>query len=370
LLTDAREREIADRIYEAAFDDAALARLGATVAETVGADQAGVSSRRRSQIVEISIHGPPQASTDYLAHYWRLDPWTPAILALDAGCFAYGDALVPTATVRESEFYVDFAAPQGVLFPMCGRLALDNETDVLVSVNRPGRSLTFNESERQALERLGEHVRRTLQLRGRFEAARAMALASAADALTFGLALVAADGRVLFANPALEELTRERCGVGFAGGRLSATCRGDGERLAKLVWEAGLMRRGGAMVLRWADGRRALSVLATPAMPRNPFGLPSVSDKALVAFSPLGATNAPASDLARTLFGLSPAEAAIVEGLWTGASTREIAERRQVKLSTLKTQLDAVYRKTGAANQGDLLRLLAGLPQLRTRRSE
>jgi DNA-binding CsgD family transcriptional regulator len=65
------------------------------------------------------------------------------------------------------------------------------------------------------------------------------------------------------------------------------------------------------------------------------------------------------------LFGLSAAETKVVAALAAGRSAEEIAEKRGVKISTLRTQLEAIFRKTRTESQRDLLRLLGGLPQVR-----
>ena len=136
--------ELVERIYDAAFDDAALDQLSVNLGEALGVEQVLVSTRRGREIIDLAILGPPRAMEDYAAHYWRIDPWTPAILGVAPGRFAFGDELVPTAVVKESEFYNDFARPQGVLFPMDGRADARPEksrqvqTYLNISINRPG----------------------------------------------------------------------------------------------------------------------------------------------------------------------------------------------------------------------------------------
>jgi DNA-binding CsgD family transcriptional regulator len=61
------------------------------------------------------------------------------------------------------------------------------------------------------------------------------------------------------------------------------------------------------------------------------------------------------------LFRLSPAEARLAEGLMAGKRLADIADERGLHIATLRTQLRAVLRKTGAERQADLTRLLAGI---------
>jgi DNA-binding CsgD family transcriptional regulator len=361
-----RRAELVERIYDAAFDDAAFGKLSANLGEALGVEQVLVSTRRGREMIDLAILGPPSAMEDYAAHYWRIDPWSRAILGVPTGRFAFGDELVPTAMVRETEFYHDFARPQGVLFPMGGRLTLDAETYLNISINRPGASPVFREADRQDLADIAGHVRRMVQLRRRFEQARAQGLATAAiDGLSFGLALTEADGRLLVANRALEAMAEARQGVSLVGRRLAAAAHRQADRLASLIFDAAHLRRSGVCALAGADGAPWGSAIATPASPRNPYGASTVGALALVAVSPAHATPADAGAIIAQLFGLSRAESEIVAALWAGEAPQAIAERRDVRPTTLKTQLDAIYRKTGLANQRQLMRLLAGAPQIR-----
>jgi PAS domain-containing protein len=361
-----RRAELVERVYDAAFDDDAFAQLSTNLGEALDAPQVLVSTRRGREMLDVAILGPPGAMEDYAAHYWRIDPWTPAILGVPTGRFVFGEELVPASVVRESEFYNDFARPQGVLYPMGGRLTLDASTYLNVSINRPGSRPAFREADRRDVAEFAHHVRRTLQLRRRFDAARAQALTAAAiDGLAFGLALTEADGRVLFANRALEGLGNVRLGVRLVGGRLAAAAHRDAERLAMLVFDAAVRRRSGVCALTGPDGDASFSAIATPATPRNPFGADAAGALALVAVSRSDTTPTDATAIVARLFRLSPAESEIVAALWAGEDPRHIAERRGVKATTLKTQLDAIYTKTGAANLRALMRLLAGAPQVR-----
>ena len=57
------------------------------------------------------------------------------------------------------------------------------------------------------------------------------------------------------------------------------------------------------------------------------------------------------------LYRLTGAEVALVKHLCSGASIEDFAERRLVRLATVKTQLQSVFGKTGTRRQSDLMRL-------------
>ncbi|MCP6151313.1 hypothetical protein NL425_26555, partial [Klebsiella pneumoniae] len=65
-----------------------------------------------------------------------------------------------------------------------------------------------------------------------------------------------------------------------------------------------------------------------------------------------------AADAARrlaTTFSLTPAEAALAAALAVGASLADFAEQRGVAMSTVRSQLKALYEKTDTRRQGELV---------------
>ncbi|WP_375269400.1 hypothetical protein, partial [Phenylobacterium sp.] len=70
---------------------------------------------------------------------------------------------------------------------------------------------------------------------------------------------------------------------------------------------------------------------------------------------------APAADLLRSLFDLTPAEARIAQGVARGQGLEDLAEAGGVSLNTVRNQLRRVLEKTGCARQAELAALLAGV---------
>ena len=62
------------------------------------------------------------------------------------------------------------------------------------------------------------------------------------------------------------------------------------------------------------------------------------------------------------LVGLTDAEATVAAMLCVGRRAEEIAERRMVSMPTVRTQIRAVFDKTGTTRQRELVRLASRLP--------
>jgi DNA-binding CsgD family transcriptional regulator len=61
-------------------------------------------------------------------------------------------------------------------------------------------------------------------------------------------------------------------------------------------------------------------------------------------------------------FGLSPGESRLAVALLAGKKLGEVAAEFGVQITTLRTQLSSILRKTGVKRQVDLIRLLSNVP--------
>ncbi|WP_127753279.1 LuxR C-terminal-related transcriptional regulator [Devosia sp. 1566] len=86
------------------------------------------------------------------------------------------------------------------------------------------------------------------------------------------------------------------------------------------------------------------------------------SGAAMVAVTGYSVTgNVPSNAVLRGLFDLSAAEAGVATDLSSGLPLNEVASQRRVSLSTVRTHLAQIFRKTGTNQQGQLIALLKGV---------
>ncbi len=64
------------------------------------------------------------------------------------------------------------------------------------------------------------------------------------------------------------------------------------------------------------------------------------------------------TDLLRKVYGLTPAEARLAQGILQGMSLQDFAKEAGVSINTVRTQLKQVFTKTGTKRQVDLMRIL------------
>ncbi|MCJ2049632.1 helix-turn-helix transcriptional regulator [Methylobacterium sp. J-070] len=81
----------------------------------------------------------------------------------------------------------------------------------------------------------------------------------------------------------------------------------------------------------------------------------------LILASVPGIAPVPAASLLQVVYRLTPAEARLAQALFGGISLAEAASRFAVTAATARSQLKAIFAKTGATRQSDLVRLVTGL---------
>jgi DNA-binding CsgD family transcriptional regulator len=118
---------------------------------------------------------------------------------------------------------------------------------------------------------------------------------------------------------------------------------------------AGAGTNAGATLLLPRGPGAPLSVMIAPLGPEREVVGTASQPAAMLLVSDPQAGRVPGSKLAG-LYGLSPAEARLLEALVGGTRLGDYAARTGVSLSTVKTQLAHVFLKTGENRQSDLIR--------------
>jgi DNA-binding CsgD family transcriptional regulator len=218
-----------------------------------------------------------------------------------------------------------------------------------------------------------ESLSHAATLHGRFRdlKARLAHAETMAGTLAAGLFVVEGDGHVLTMNAAAEAILRRGDGLRAANGRIRAADPATQPLLAAAIAAAGAVAAGrpgpdarGVLVPRTAGGE-AYRVAIWPLTPAASVGAGDGGPRVLLSVVDPGRAARPPVSAFAAMYRLTAAEASLVEHLAAGEPLAEIAERRRVRISTLRTQLSTVLAKTGTHRQGDVVRLLSEWPALR-----
>jgi DNA-binding CsgD family transcriptional regulator len=98
-------------------------------------------------------------------------------------------------------------------------------------------------------------------------------------------------------------------------------------------------------------------IMPIPGAARSPF----LGASALVTLGELGPRPAPDPEILSAVFGLTRAESRLASFVAAGLSLQQAARELRVSPATVRNQLKAVFAKTGAHRQGELVTLISSL---------
>jgi len=352
------------RIYSAAIQPTlwgdVLKDLSALLDGSVMVMQAHDTVRNAS-LGEVTSGGDPEFQRLYDQHFGAVNVWVPGMAALPIGTVGFPEMYLSTDELARSEFYNDFLKRFGV--STASGIALSRSQDRFLFL--AGNIMASNADAVRArmgsaLQRLAPHISRAFEF---------MRLAPPLDTVSNFTAALGASGiplfalnaqaRPVYANAAGERLLaegnvlycRERVLASrdpLASERIAAACRDA---------SVGLLTTGGASLAVRHVGRSPAMLTIVPLRRAS-----SDIDALLsAAFSQMpvallvvqAAHNRSPSDIAREC-GLTTAEHRLAEAIAAGVSPREFAESRGVSMNTVRSQLKAVYAKTGTSRQSQL----------------
>lgn len=224
----------------------------------------------------------------------------------------------------------------------------------------------ISRKELETVSLLSPHVRRAVTIGDLFEEERRTAaiFRDIIEALAHPVVIVSGEMQILFANPAAEALLAERTVVSSLRGQLcfsyaaadAAVCRavdmgiGDEFALGPAGIDIPIVRASAPAVAHVMPlARRDISA--------------RVMQRAAAAIFIAGADSGPmpALDAIAALFGLTSAEKRVAGHVAAGRSRKDIALAGGVSDGTVKSQLAAIFDKTGAGDQRELQLLIREL---------
>ncbi len=310
----------------------------------------------------------------YTHYYFTSAPWDPRAGAVGEGRVVSGEDAIPFEKLEQTEFYKDWMRPNGFRHLLGANLRDRGGAGFLnLGALRSQDSVPFGSAERQLCELLVPHLQRAIEIHERVHriGPDPQAMRHAVDQVSMGVLAVDAMGRVVWANPAAQEILKQADGliVGPDGVGASDLC--ETALLRQLILEAAAVQAGdrngaeGPLSLTRSSGRRPLNLLVSPVPPSIPDPGQVRGVAAIFVSDPDEKREAPI-DLLRILYGLTPAEAALAALLGAGHTLSEAAQRLGIVPSTARTQLRSIFLKTNTHQQSALVRLLsAGVASLR-----
>jgi DNA-binding CsgD family transcriptional regulator len=375
--------DLIESIYGAVSEDAAtwgsiLVRIASQVDAIVGTLQITDQAMAETQIYA-QIGTTQRTAEQYQGGFYNKDlfiiraPSLPRLAGPKQSALQFSENYVGEQEMAASEIYNDFLHPEvgSAFYNAGGWMKLDDGRLLIMGIQRDRRRGGYEDQTQRALQMLWRHITQAMRLRVQLGAStQALDMREAAlDALPLAVLVLKKDRHIAFRNQAAAALLAQvDGGLSDRGGFLTLSSTEANRHLAQLV--AGATGHAaafeGAVLAPRPGERRPLTLSIAPFLPTRRHHKDGVVPLAMVLITDPEAAPRGLGARAATLYGLTRAEARLAEQLAKGISPEESAALNGVRISTVRSQLQAVFHKTGTTNQGALLRLLLSLPpQLR-----
>jgi DNA-binding CsgD family transcriptional regulator len=359
-----------EAVYAAGLDEALWPNALAQVTLAVGGIAATLEVFERSTATLIEFHSyglPPPNEIAYLDHYSALNPRIPALINGTPGTIVTDYAVLDERSMNRHPFYADLLAPAGYRYCVGGTLEVAARKASLFSVQRTKKQGHVGKDETRKMRLLLPHVRQAFDMTRRMRGTNAAdrSFKAALDWLTDGVALLRADGHVLYVNETFQALARRADGIRIHRGTVEIADPAARALFVKAIGAAGKARgsfklgSGDIAAPRQADTPPYI-VSVRPLVQAARERHHSAADVIVLVHDPLQRSAATVRML-RDLFGLTEAEADLARALQNGATPGYYARKHMLSLNTVYTHLQRIKEKTACHRMPELIRKLNDL---------
>jgi len=360
------------QIYASALDPAGWHDFVKLVSEECGGPAVGLS-------LQVPGAGPPIGiyrsgfregfEAVFAKHIAQGMPWGELSEMEPEARFARASEFFPDSELADTDFFREYMKPQGfacegplvnLIHPSEGMLFSG------VAIYRKLEGRRIDDEDIGMLDLLVPHLAQAFGIHcrlGGIDRAR-LALAEVVDRLPSGVVLLDGKRRPVVSNHAADAIAAENDGFFLDDRGPRAAMQPDDAAMQAMICRAieGGPAAGapmpGFVSLTRPSGRRPLTVMVTPLL-ESPEA--TTSDAAAMLFVSDPDAGSPSTlEVLRSLYGLTTAEAELVQMLVSGLSLDEAADRRGVTMNTARSQLKHVFAKTDTGRQGELIRLIVG----------
>ncbi len=304
----------------------------------------------------------------YNEHYHALNPFH-----ANGSLFTPGRALTEANLkeisrdfdIAETEFFVDWCRPQNFYYTM-GEILLKDDTPLTLWLNRGQRSRAYGLDEQRRFHRLSRSVLSAIRTAERLGEAQAeLALAHRAleiqrvAVLTLDRAMKLRD-----ANALAEEVLRREDGLRSRQGHIEPTDPKDAIAFRQAVHRVtmplhGLASPDTSLTIRRPNNQFPYQVFVAATRGRKALLRFSSAETAVLTFRATSRNCAPDLSSFGAHFHLTPSELRLAEALRDGAPLPVAAKALGIGYETARSQLKAVFAKTGTQRQAELTLIIS-----------
>lgn len=294
--------------------------------------------------------------SEYNLHYASRNPWMPKAAVRKVGRGVTADEMLPHRELEQTEFYNDFLLKIGCTSAVGVTIIREEGVSFLLSTMTSRSDANENQSAAARLSRLAPHLARAFRHYRQHSSQKAIIDigGSLFDTIDVGL-VIAGEGSVVKAVSRYAETILEKGEAVRVSpfGKLRFCCE-----QTELVFRRMLQRdyEGDKVVRLLVDGVR----LTLVRIEKDSYSLYFEGPTVVLLMEPVNGPGRSVSieDFARVHM-LTSAERRALVGILSGKTVDEIAAAAGLSRETIRTQMKAVYAKTGVRTQVELIRLAA-----------
>lgn len=308
----------------------------------------------------------PAYRQTYTRHYVNVDIYRDLFETAPAGVIMRSHQIPGYEKRHKTEFFNDYQKPQDMEY-VCGSvLVRNNDLTIQFGAHRSKRTRDFGPDEFDFLQTVLPHLVRAVQMRQSLAAESSrQALAEAAlHQLRLGVLLTDAQARPVFVNRMAEHhIAASNGALKLSLYSLKTRRPEDTAFLRRLIADAATTTAGEGLSvggeMRIACGNGSFLQLCVAPLSRQCLGsgFAAPSACAVIFISRPGSVHLPWRKVA-LCYGLTPAEAKLAVQLVNGGSLEEAAGYLGISIHTARTHLKAIFAKTGARRQSELVAML------------
>jgi DNA-binding CsgD family transcriptional regulator len=358
-----------EAVHAAGLDEARWPHALGAVARLTGSACATLEVLARPNLQHHAFHGfnvSPINELTYIRDFAAMSPRNPFAARRRSGELIWDYQILDERGINRDPFYNEFLTRVDLRYFVGAILDSSEREFATLAVHRTRKQGHVGERERGLMQHLMPHMRQAYDVARRLRAAdrTARSLAQALDWLIDGAMIVRADGKVLYANEAVREITRREEGLHVKGSFIEFAAAAVQARFNAAL----------AAVVRMRATNGGLAAVTDFPMPRPSGGLPylislrplsqtarsevkAAPDAIVFVHDPLRRQRA-ALNILREVFGFTEAEAALAQALQAGVPVPDYARERALSLNTAYTHLRRIREKTGCNRMPDLIRKL------------
>ncbi|MGW4354472.1 helix-turn-helix transcriptional regulator [Nocardia sp. NPDC004582] len=323
-----------------------------------------VQTTGRDREIILGVGLDPQAAVRWNEYYRALDPVAELIERSPAGTVGRVVEAITATERSRSEFFVDWAKPTGVRDAVFARFSDRADGPTWLCLSSESTHRYDQPWPTELVRQLVPHLRAAAGIeRMVSEQPRGLRLTTdILEHLDRGGLLIDERGLILHMNSAARAILARRDGLSVDGlGELSAAAPGARTALRALIVRAcgrdhGVPAAGSLRIAGLAAGRHYVLHAVPIRLGDSPFQHPRLALVTIV--DPEESLRRSPAEIWRMLYGFTPREAAIAEGVLRGEGLQAVADDLAVTLPTVRVHLQHIFQKTGTHRQAELTRLL------------